>query len=238
MAAPLDKDVAAKQSVMINEQLFPAVKQYHVVRRIYLFVTLVAFTILMGGLMSAKYIMGRNFLVQSDLKSVQKHEINVASYSDTIITDLFFRGISFPLASAAELSLSDDDDSSDDEGNPDGKANQLHCLVNNTDGSCHTWSNVQHFYNQNGDLEIKYVSCITEYDEDNKDMMRVTEEYSHYQKVGFEENLVVEDKCLWLDTTLQQCSSYRPHYHEPFVHLSAAYCSFGLNLKVGKLCTF
>eukprot|EP00986_Skeletonema_menzelii_P000349 scaffold101_cov80-Skeletonema_menzelii.AAC.5 len=183
----------------------------------------------MGGLMSGQYI-GR-YLVKGDLKNVQNQVMNVASYSNTIVTDLFSI-ISFPLASATELSSSDDDD--DDE-NAEGGVNQLdcevaepdgtcaHCLIPNADGSCHTWSNAQHYFNHRGEVEVKYRTCGIDYDEDNRDMLEVAEERSHYQKIFFDENLIVEDKCLWLDYTLQQCSSYRPHYHEPFVHSSAAY---------------
>ena len=56
-----------------------------------------------------------------------------------------------------------------------------------------------------------------------------------YQKVIFEENLKLEDKCLRLDNTLQQCSSYRPHYHEPFVHYSASYLNENFMSRVRRV---
>eukprot|EP00985_Skeletonema_marinoi_P028135 scaffold24120_cov103-Skeletonema_marinoi.AAC.1 len=137
-----------------------------------------------------------------------------------VITDLFSI-ISSPSAYAESSSSSgdDDDDSSDDNGNN----NPYHCLRENPDGSCHMWSNVQHFYNHMGEMENKWPTCNTEYHEDNEYAQEIDMKHSQYQKVFFEENLHLEDKCLWLDHTMQQCATYRPHYHEPFVHLSAAY---------------
>ncbi|KAL3771727.1 hypothetical protein ACHAWU_010038 [Discostella pseudostelligera] len=120
---------------------------------------------------------------------------------------------------------SDDEDSSDDDeddGTPD------NCLVRNPNGTCRTWNNVQHFYNDFGELELKWSSCNDPYDDgDHEDFEVVATEHSLYQKIMFEENLKAGDKCLRLDSTLQQCSTYRPHYHEPFVHLSAAYLNKG-----------
>ena len=115
-----------------------------------------------------------------------------------------------------------DDDSSDDE-DDDGKQQRHTCLKHNPDGTCHIWSNVQHFQNEFHQLEFKWASCDDPYGEDHDDFETVATENSLYQKVLFEENLNMEDKCLRLDSTLQQCSTYRPHYHEPFVHLSASY---------------
>ena len=117
---------------------------------------------------------------------------------------------------------STDNDSSDDEDESGGDGHT--CLRRGRDGSCQIWSNVQHFQNEFGQLEFKWSSCNDPYyDENYGDFQQVAVESSLYQRVAFEENLKKEDKCLRLDATLQQCSSYRPHYHEPFVHLSAAY---------------
>ena len=117
----------------------------------------------------------------------------------------------------------DNDDSSSDDDDNDSSP-EYHCLRHNPNGSCLTWSNVQHFYNHLNTLETKWSSCDTNYDETaNDDPETVSIERSLYQDVIFEENLMVQDKCLWLDQVMQQCSSYRPQYHEPFVHLSASY---------------
>jgi len=119
---------------------------------------------------------------------------------------------------------SDDDSSSDDDDDDDDEGSSRHtCLRRHPDGSCQIYSNVQHFTNDFGQLEFKWASCEDPHGEANADFQRVDVEHSLYQKVIFEENLRTQDKCLRLDTTLQQCSSYRPHYHEPFVHLSASY---------------
>jgi len=48
---------------------------------------------------------------------------------------------------------------------------------------------------------------------------------SQYQKITFYGNLHNGDRCLDLDSTLQICSGYRPHYHEPFVHFPAVFLS-------------
>mmetsp|Transcript_13035 Transcript_13035/g.28293 ORF Transcript_13035/g.28293 Transcript_13035/m.28293 type:complete len:1007 (+) Transcript_13035:82-3102(+) len=117
-------------------------------------------------------------------------------------------------------SSDDSSDDSDDDGDDT-------CIKRNPDGSCQVWNNVQHFRNDFGEIEMKWSSCNDPYDDSHDDFEEVAVENSLYQKVIFEENLKKEDKCLRLDNTLQQCSSYRPHYHEPFVHLSAAYLNEG-----------
>ncbi|KAL9189819.1 hypothetical protein ACHAXT_009494 [Thalassiosira profunda] len=122
----------------------------------------------------------------------------------------------------AWASSDDSEDSSDDEEGGDDS-----CLKRNPDGSCQIYNNVQHFYNDFGELEFKWSSCNDPYDENHEDFEEVAKDSSLYQKVIFEENLQLGDKCLRLDNTLQQCSSYRPHYHEPFVHLSASYLNKG-----------
>lgn len=125
-------------------------------------------------------------------------------------------------------SSDDDDDDEDSDDEDGGGAGEDKCLIRNPNGTCKTWNNVQHFYNDFGELELKWSSCNDPYDDGNhEDFEVVATESSLYQKIMFEENLKAGDKCLRLDATLQQCSSYRPHYHEPFVHLSAAYLNKG-----------
>ncbi|KAL7472718.1 hypothetical protein ACHAXS_013094 [Conticribra weissflogii] len=51
----------------------------------------------------------------------------------------------------------------------------------------------------------------------------VYETKSFYQEVAWSENVNKPDVCMSLDDILQICHSYRPHYHEPFVHFPAAY---------------
>jgi len=46
---------------------------------------------------------------------------------------------------------------------------------------------------------------------------------SFFQEVAWTENANKPDVCMSLDDILQICNSYRPHYHEPFVHFPAAY---------------
>eukprot|EP00577_Skeletonema_sp_RCC1716_P002359 CAMPEP_0113394340 /NCGR_PEP_ID=MMETSP0013_2-20120614/12442_1 /TAXON_ID=2843 ORGANISM="Skeletonema costatum, Strain 1716" /NCGR_SAMPLE_ID=MMETSP0013_2 /ASSEMBLY_ACC=CAM_ASM_000158 /LENGTH=1048 /DNA_ID=CAMNT_0000278145 /DNA_START=75 /DNA_END=3221 /DNA_ORIENTATION=+ /assembly_acc=CAM_ASM_000158 len=186
-----------------------AAKTYHAQRTVLsiILATLVTAGALMSGLRIGQ-IIGNKYFVQGNL--------NI----DTVITDLFSI-ISFPSAYAESSSSSDDDD--DDSSDDNGNNNPYHCLRENPDGSCRTWSNVQHFFNHMGEMETKWSTCNTDYDEDNEHSELIDSENSLYQKVFFEENLFVGDKCLWLDHTMQQCAAYRPHYHEPFVHLSAAY---------------
>jgi len=128
------------------------------------------------------------------------------------------------------LEFADDDSSSsssDDEYYESDGGDDDRCLVRNPNGSCRMYDNVQHFRNDHGELEFKWSSCDDPYEEitsqDFEDEFAFSKERSLYQTVVFEENLKLGDKCLRLDNTLQQCSSYRPHYHEPFVHQSAAY---------------
>lgn len=51
----------------------------------------------------------------------------------------------------------------------------------------------------------------------------VYESRSFYQEVAWSENPNKPDVCMSLDNILQICHSYRPHYHEPYVHFPAAY---------------
>jgi len=46
---------------------------------------------------------------------------------------------------------------------------------------------------------------------------------TNYQKLAFVERDEDYDICMNLETTLQICSSYRPHYHEYFVHFPARF---------------
>jgi hypothetical protein len=52
---------------------------------------------------------------------------------------------------------------------------------------------------------------------------KVDELYSHYQKLLFEVHPETRDACFQLDRALQQCTSYRAHYHEVGVHYAARY---------------
>ena len=126
------------------------------------------------------------------------------------------------------------DDSSDDDEGEEGEDGDR-CLLRNPDKTCRIWDNVQHFRNDFGQLEFKWSSCDDPYDDSHDDFEEVANEDSLYQTVIFEENLIKEDKCLRLDSTLQQCSSYRPHYHEPFVHYSASYLNEGLMSGVKRV---
>eukprot|EP00986_Skeletonema_menzelii_P020196 scaffold30474_cov166-Skeletonema_menzelii.AAC.1 len=51
----------------------------------------------------------------------------------------------------------------------------------------------------------------------------VFESKSFYQAVAWTEHPGKPDTCLSLDDVLQICHSYRPHYHEPYIHFPAAY---------------
>jgi spermidine synthase/S-adenosylmethionine/arginine decarboxylase-like enzyme len=94
----------------------------------------------------------------------------------------------------------------------------------------------QTFRLPNGEVELKWLTCddqtLFEWEDHFSD---VHEEESLYQKISFDESLEKEDKCLTLDTTMQQCSSYRPHYHEPFVHYTASYLNEGIMSGVKRV---
>jgi hypothetical protein len=123
----------------------------------------------------------------------------------------------------------DHDDSSDDSSDDEDEHTvpDFYCIQHNPDGTCQHTSEYQHFtHPTTHQLEIKnFATCLPTYPGilGTNDEIGVAQESSLYQQITFAENLVVNDKCLWLDNTMQQCLSYRPHYHEPFVHLSAAY---------------
>ncbi len=128
------------------------------------------------------------------------------------------------------------DDSSDDSSDDDDESSEDDdCLLRAPNGECQVTPNVQHFTNDFGQLEFKWSSCDDPYDDSHDDFEEVAVENSLYQTVIFEENLIKEDKCLRLDATLQQCSSYRPHYHEPFVHYSASYLNKDLMSGVKRV---
>ena len=46
---------------------------------------------------------------------------------------------------------------------------------------------------------------------------------SQYNEIAFEHSDSMQDTCLYLNEHLQACSSFRPHYHEVFVHYPARY---------------
>eukprot|EP00585_Thalassiosira_rotula_P003412 CAMPEP_0196142314 /NCGR_PEP_ID=MMETSP0910-20130528/11541_1 /TAXON_ID=49265 /ORGANISM="Thalassiosira rotula, Strain GSO102" /LENGTH=1004 /DNA_ID=CAMNT_0041403613 /DNA_START=20 /DNA_END=3034 /DNA_ORIENTATION=+ len=131
----------------------------------------------------------------------------------------------------ANYGWSSDDSSDDSEDSED----EHGCLERNPDGSCKVYDNVQHFRNDFGQLEFKWSSCDDPFTENHESFESVAVENSLYQMVRFEESVELQDKCLRLDSTLQQCSSYRPHYHEPFVHLSAAYLNEGYLSQVSRV---
>eukprot|EP00985_Skeletonema_marinoi_P021542 scaffold13255_cov87-Skeletonema_marinoi.AAC.1 len=181
-----------------------AAKTYHAQRTVLSII--LAALVMAGALMSGlrigqfigdKYFVGKiiadKYFVQGNLKIVQNQIMTVASYSNTVITDLFSI-LSFPSAYAESSSSSDDDDSSDDNGGEE--VHPFYCLRENPDGSCHMWSNVQHFYNHMGEMENKLSTCNTEYHEDNEYAQEIDVKHSQYQKIFFEENLHLEDKCL------------------------------------------
>ena len=63
-----------------------------------------------------------------------------------------------------------EDSSDDDEGGDDS------CLKRNPDGSCQIYNNVQHFYNDFGELEFKWSSCNDPYDENHEDFEEVAKD--------------------------------------------------------------
>ncbi|GKY97905.1 hypothetical protein MPSEU_000748500 [Mayamaea pseudoterrestris] len=46
---------------------------------------------------------------------------------------------------------------------------------------------------------------------------------SHYQRLEFDVHPETRETCFWLDMYVQQCTSYRPHYHEVAIHYTARY---------------
>eukprot|EP00978_Attheya_sp_CCMP212_P011110 scaffold27183_cov56-Attheya_sp.AAC.1 len=76
-------------------------------------------------------------------------------------------------------------------------------------------------YNQNFEAcyDEKHYLNLTGFDK----LDNVIELKSHYQEMSFYEKPDTMDKCFDLEETVQICNSYRPHYHEPFVHFPAAF---------------
>lgn len=94
----------------------------------------------------------------------------------------------------------------------------------------------QTFRLPNGELEQKWNSCDDQTLFEWGDFFdEVHVDKSLYQGITFDEGLELNDKCLTLDTTMQQCSTYRPHYHEPFVHYSASYLNKGIMSGVKRV---
>ncbi|CAJ1932661.1 unnamed protein product [Cylindrotheca closterium] len=56
-----------------------------------------------------------------------------------------------------------------------------------------------------------------------EDYALIDESKTNYQPISFWERKSDGDICMNLETTLQICSTYRPHYHEFFVHFPARY---------------
>jgi spermidine synthase len=103
---------------------------------------------------------------------------------------------------------SEEDSSDDDEGN----SGQRYQSSGNPNA---------HVDNSNAN-EQKVTSCgsyidLSEYTD------AVYESKSFYQAVAWTEHPGKPDTCLSLDDVLQICHSYRPHYHEPYIHFPAAY---------------
>mmetsp|Transcript_31004 Transcript_31004/g.70937 ORF Transcript_31004/g.70937 Transcript_31004/m.70937 type:complete len:1235 (-) Transcript_31004:66-3770(-) len=72
-------------------------------------------------------------------------------------------------------------------------------------------------------LLFPYVVCDNKKFYAYRDYEQTMEETSAYQKLEIMYNKKTEDVCIILDTTTQQCTSYRPHYHEPMVHYTARF---------------
>ena len=94
----------------------------------------------------------------------------------------------------------------------------------------------QTFRLASGELEQKWNSCDDQTLFEWGDFFdEVHVDNSLYQEITFDEGLELNDKCLTLDTTMQQCTTYRPHYHEPFVHYSASYLNEGIMSGVKRV---
>ncbi|KAL7453284.1 hypothetical protein ACHAWC_007404 [Mediolabrus comicus] len=102
----------------------------------------------------------------------------------------------------------DDDDSSDDEAYPSGGSTITRSGGNpnaHSEGGGSKRTTCKEYINLDGFTDAVY------------------ETKSFYQEVAWSEHPGKPDTCLSLDDILQICHSYRPHYHEPYIHFPAAY---------------
>mmetsp|Transcript_31003 Transcript_31003/g.70935 ORF Transcript_31003/g.70935 Transcript_31003/m.70935 type:complete len:1222 (-) Transcript_31003:66-3731(-) len=73
------------------------------------------------------------------------------------------------------------------------------------------------------DLLYQYTVCDNVGFYSYTDYEWVQSEKSAYQEVNIMHNDKNNDVCLELDNITQQCTNYRPHYHEPIVHFTARF---------------
>ena len=72
-------------------------------------------------------------------------------------------------------------------------------------------------------LGYNYQNCPSSEISDFRHYQPYEQKESYYQTMKWQHRPEDEDMCLHLDDMLQICSSYRPHYHEFFVHYPARY---------------
>lgn len=65
--------------------------------------------------------------------------------------------------------------------------------------------------------------CDHEFEYSYEGYTMVEQEASKYQLLEFAYNYDTKDIAFWLDGVAQQLSTFRPHYHEVFVHYTARY---------------
>eukprot|EP00980_Cylindrotheca_fusiformis_P031202 scaffold25974_cov142-Cylindrotheca_fusiformis.AAC.1 len=73
------------------------------------------------------------------------------------------------------------------------------------------------------DLDYIEPTCNTSQIIQYVDYPNLDERQTNYQLLTFWERQADKDVCMNLENTLQICSTYRPHYHEFFVHYPARY---------------
>jgi len=109
---------------------------------------------------------------------------------------------------------SDDVSSSDDDEEEDESSNDGEGGAGRSMGNPNAHSDVY--------VEHKRTTCGSYIDLDGY-TDAVFESKSFFQAVAWTEHPGKPDTCLSLDDVLQICHSYRPHYHEPYIHFPAAY---------------
>jgi len=107
--------------------------------------------------------------------------------------------------------------------NSDGEDDANHCIFNES-GQCMApdaiFDSLKYEWE---DVDYHSTYCTTDGTMNFEDYNEIEVIQSAYQKNTLFQNPDNKDTCFDLDNTVQICGSYRPHYHEMVVHLTARY---------------
>ena len=98
------------------------------------------------------------------------------------------------------------------EDNPYGPSEVSYAMCNDEDVS-QDWGNYKSVWDTSSDNNSN----------NNNNKSRDISIQSHYQEIFFFQHPKTKDMCMKLDDTVQQCTSYRPHYHEFAVHFPSRF---------------